>query len=183
MILPFSLPYAEKNNMKNCAAEGMARLQTLRDYVHHGYMRILGALAASILAFQATPTRAEPWEQIGQGAEGVKLGIDLGLIRERPAIPSRNFPTVHTWVEFANAAVRKDGVLYDRQLIAIDCEGERSAVLSVIAYDTNGKVVRRETNRDADYNYEHIPPNTLVATIMRKVCPTWQQAPIVRPNR
>jgi hypothetical protein len=120
-------------------------------------------IVALTLVFQTVPTNAQPWEQLGKTEDGVIMGIDAGSIKAKPPTKyTREFPVVQVWVEFYNSTMRQDGVQYSRQLISIDCEGERSASLSIIAYASGGRVIDSNSERDADYRYEPIPPGTLI---------------------
>lgn len=135
-------------------------------------MRVSYIVAALVISnLLISNVHAEPWQVLGHTADGMKMGIDAGSIRSKPPIPyTRDFPVTQVWTEFLGGKGSKANVLYTRQLISIDCAGERSTSLSMIAYGQFENVIDSSTQRDVDYNYEPIPPGTLVATIMQRIC-------------
>ena len=79
---------------------------------------------------------------------------------------------VHAWVKIDSSHDRTVKWSESKQLVSFDCSAEKSRTLSVIRYDSYGKVVSSDTYPDYGYGvgYDPVVPDTVLETVEKLAC-------------
>jgi hypothetical protein len=79
---------------------------------------------------------------------------------------------IHAWVKIDGSQDRTLKWSEAEELYSIDCSEETSKVLTVVTYDSYGKIVSNESVPDYAYSvgYTPIVPDTMAETVEKTVC-------------
>lgn len=132
-------------------------------------LAILGILVGA--GYFSAPARASEWKYLTSGSSGAAALVDVQSVRELPPIAiNRPFKVRTLWVkmnfQYDNSVKYRETVM----LYYFNCDAETSEVISSTTYNPDGRVVKSFSDRDYDFKYEPLTPDTIGYALMEFAC-------------
>ena len=140
--------------------------------MRRGYSLSLACVATILVGgahadadWQLVDTLATP----GGGGGQVSVSLDISSIKQRQGV-------LTAWVRMNHTKPQRDApnlpkYVSELHMFALDCDGERLAIVSSSLYDAKGNVVRtNSTPSPVLYSWQPIAPDTYGAKLLDRVC-------------
>ena len=130
-------------------------------------------LAAVAIGTTSVPNdaAAADWRVLISGTSGSVVFVDVGSLRELPAIPiQRPFPVRQLWVKIDFSEDKSVTYREIVQKFYFNCSAETGMSASQTIYNANGGIVRSSSQRDYDFRYEPETPDSIGYALMEFAC-------------
>ena len=121
----------------------------------------IGLALAAFIASITTPATAAPWARLDRSTNGSQLWADVSSITEHEGIRTAWIRTVY---------LRRDrrGAISDLARFQYDCGARETALLNVIYYGDQGRVISSEQPRSS--NWRPVVPDSVGESEFNFVC-------------
>ena len=121
------------------------------------------ALACAVAGMDATA--ADPrWMEIVKARDGEVTSIEVNSVKKSGSV-------VMAWFKSVPGKAPVDGKRASTKMrVKFDCSAERSTLLSVATYRTDGTVISTEQSRFPDNNWQDVMPGSIGQDMMENAC-------------
>ena len=118
-----------------------------------------------------TSAHASEWVEISRSTSGTVVYLDVESIRRVEAIRyRREFPAIQAWLKYDFTNDRTETLRERVVLTNADCNGQRTATLSIVDRRADGTVAYSNSVEDYDFRYKPSPPDSVGHAVWRVLC-------------